>query len=173
MRTILKSKRGITLIELMTTVVIVGIVAAMAAPHFQKGIERIKFRSQSKNVVSMLRTARSNAISEKIPYGVTFDFNSGTVTMFRDDANPGSYQYDAGADSVITADSLSAEYSCSSASFPSSTVIFRPNGSASSTGNISLKRTLPSEISESSISVLASTGRTKIVSLDHYESCYD
>jgi Tfp pilus assembly protein FimT len=159
------------MIEIMTTVVIVGIVAAMASPHFQKGIERIKFRSQSKDVVSMLRTARSNAISEKALYGVNFDFESGAITMFRDDTNLGSNQYDAGGDSIISVDSLNPqEYGWSYSTFTNSAVVFRPNGSASSTGDISLWYSGPSERSESFINVLASTGRAKIVSMYHFEN---
>jgi len=171
MKAILKSCRGVTMIELMTTVVIVGIVAAMASPHFQKGIDRIKFRSQSKNVVSMLRTARSNAVSEKALYGVAFNFDEGTIVMFRDDANLGSNQFDAGADSVISTDSLPRqEYGWSYSTFTNSTVVFRPNGSASSSGDVSLWYTSPSEYSESFINVLASTGRAKIVSMYHFEN---
>lgn len=168
----IKSRRGITLVELMTTVVIVGIVAAMATPHFERAIDRIKFRSQTKNLVSMLRTARSNAISEKVPYGVAFDFGSNTITMFRDTTNVGSNTYEAGSDSVITADTLGVGYMYCSITFPNSVIVFQPNGSASSSGDIYLHCETAKEISDSQINVLASTGRSKMMYITNSENSY-
>ncbi|UCD17915.1 MAG: GspH/FimT family pseudopilin [Candidatus Zixiibacteriota bacterium] len=158
----LKSSRGITLVELMATVVIIGIIAAIATPHFQKAIERIRFRSQTKNLVSMLRTARSHAISEKKPYGVAFDFSANTVSLFLDSANLGANTYEPGADSLIAVDTLPPEFMSCYSTFAGSAVVFQPNGSASSTGDINLRAATESEISESQINVLASTGRSKI-----------
>ncbi|MBN2226069.1 MAG: GspH/FimT family pseudopilin [candidate division Zixibacteria bacterium] len=159
----LTSRRGITLVELMATVVIIGIVAAMATPHFDRAIDRIKFRSQTKNLVSMLRTARSNAIAEKAPYGVVFDFGANTITMFRDSTNIGSNTYEAGSDSVITADTLLVGFSDCSTTFPNSAVVFQPNGSASSSGDVDLHFESIKEASDSRVNVLASTGRSKVM----------
>ncbi len=69
----LRSKQGFTLIELMTTVVVIGIAAAMVAPGFDRAVKRIEFKAKTKDAVSMFRTARSFAISDKVPYGIYFD----------------------------------------------------------------------------------------------------
>ena len=44
----LYNQKGFTLIELMTTIVIIGIVSAMAVPRFAKAYERMEFRSANR-----------------------------------------------------------------------------------------------------------------------------
>ena len=61
MNRILKNRAGITLIELLITVVIIGIVAAMAAPRFEIAYNRMKFKSANRDMVSSLKLARSTA----------------------------------------------------------------------------------------------------------------
>jgi len=73
MKKLTKSQHGITLIELLSTVVIISIVSAMAVPRFQVAIERVKFRSANRDIVSTMRLARSLAVSDKHQYGVYFD----------------------------------------------------------------------------------------------------
>ncbi len=159
----LQSQIGVTLIEIMTTVVIVGILAAMATPFFERGIEQVRFRSQAKNITSMLRTARSMAISEKIPYGVNFDFSRGLIVMFKDSINPGASQYDAGADPIVDVDSVEVNYAGSYTSFTSSSVVFQPNGTASETGDVEIRYSSQKSYKTGQINVLASTGRCKIM----------
>jgi prepilin-type N-terminal cleavage/methylation domain-containing protein len=164
----LKSIGGFTLMELMTTVVVVGIVAAAATPSFIRTSKRIKFRGETKNLVSVLRTARSNAISEKAPYGVYFDNNELNIKMFKDLANLSSYSYDAGSDSLVSVDTLPSEIAYVNATFSTGAVIFKPNGTASATGDVYLMSDNLTCVSISRINVLASTGRSKVVFINNY-----
>ncbi len=160
------SQAGVTLIEILTAVVIVGIMAAMASPYFERGIEQVRFRSQAKNITSMLRTARSLAISEKVPHGVDFNFASGVITLFKDSINPAASQYDIGADPVIATDSIAANYAGSYTTFTTSAIIFQPNGTASESGDIEIRYYSESSYKTGQVNVLASTGRCKIMYIE-------
>jgi len=164
----IRSRCGFTLIELMTAVVIIGIITGLAAPTFNKSIQRIKFRSQTKDVVSMLRTARSLSITEKTPYGLHFDYASHVITMFKDLSAISSFSFEPGADSVAKADTLATDFEYLFATFDNSAVVFQPNGSASATGNIYLLWANDISVNFSHVNVLASTGRTKIYGIYNY-----
>jgi prepilin-type N-terminal cleavage/methylation domain-containing protein len=164
----LRSICGFTLMELMTTVVIIGLATTMAAPSFDRASKRIKFKGESKNVVSVLRTARSNAIAEKVPYGVYFDNDALNLKMFKDLSNLSSYSYESSGDSLATVDSMPSEIVYINSNFANDAVIFKPNGSASASGDIYLMSDNNSGVSISRINVLAATGRSKLVYINNY-----
>jgi prepilin-type N-terminal cleavage/methylation domain-containing protein len=162
------SKRGITILEMMTAVVIIGIISALALPSFERSFQQIKFKSQAKETISVLRTARSDAITEKAPYGVHFDGNAYIITMFKDIANLPSASYDAGADSVVRVDTLSSEFVYLYATFVNSAVVFQPNGSASESGVIYLLSDAGGSVNYGVSTVLASTGKATLEQIDSY-----
>jgi prepilin-type N-terminal cleavage/methylation domain-containing protein len=162
------SGRGFTIIELMVTVVIIGVVSAVAAPRFSKEVDRIKFRAQTKEFVSQLRSARSLAITEKIPHGVYFDHDNLVITIFEDISNPSDHTFDAGSDPVVSSDSLPPPFVYLYATFANSAVVFQPNGSASESGAIYLLTSGDNNVNFSQVNVLASTGKSNIGSINYY-----
>jgi len=62
-----KSKKGFTLVEIMIVVVIIGLLAAMAIPAFQK----VRATSQEKAITNNLRQLGSAAQQYFLEYGVT------------------------------------------------------------------------------------------------------
>jgi type IV fimbrial biogenesis protein FimT len=58
----MRSVRGVTLIELMTAVVIVGILTLVAAPAFTKIVALQRIKSAASNLQVALLTARSEGI---------------------------------------------------------------------------------------------------------------
>jgi len=156
------------MVELLAAVVIIGIVTSMAAPELERSIQRIKFRSETKNLLSTLRTARSHAIADKNPYGVYFDANALTIILFKDITNPSNFTYDAGSDSVLRADTLPSEFVYLNATFPNSAVIYGANGTAQATGDVYMMSTPSATINLTQLNVLASTGRSKIQYIHNY-----
>ena len=172
MKKFTKSQHGITLVELLSTVVIIGIVSALAVPRFQTAVERVKFRTANKDIVSTMRLARSLAVSDKAQFGVYFyggsesqDGTAGSTlwyALFQDIDNPANYSFDAG-DSVIRIDTLPPEFNLLITDIENDAVVFLPNGSAGFTGGGNIVTMAASEdlIAILDHNVLASTGRIR------------
>lgn len=162
------SKKGITMVELMLIIVIIGIVAAMAIPRFSSAINRIKFRTSARQLLSTMRLARSQAITNKLPFGVLLDNTNRTMTLFANSNNPGVCTFETG-DSVISIDTMPREFIYLGTDFGTQTLVYKPNGAASATGNIIFLSYSPQDLVHlGMIEVLASTGRTKIGYLSSY-----
>lgn len=162
MKTSILTARGITFVELMATVVIIGLVSAMAVPRFQIAYERIQIRSTNREIASTLRLARSMSVSNKDRYGVFFDQGALTVSLFKNTASPETNAYTE-ADSLIRVDTLPHAFTFMSGE---NTVVFQPNGSAGFDGEgyiLTMSQT-PDVVSFTTLNVLASTGRVKITS---------
>jgi len=162
------NQKGFTLIELMTTVVIIGIVATMAVPRFQKAYERMEYRAANKELSSTLKVARSMAISNKEIFGVNFDPTSKIISVFKKDTASTLFSTFEVSDSLIRVDTFSNMYSTLSTDFTDNTISFRPNGSAiySGGGNIVCMAYTEDLIGITQVNVLAATGRVKLDS--HY-----
>jgi len=166
MMKLFRQRKGFTLLELMTVMVIIGIIAAMAMPNFDLSIKKIRFKSASNSIISGLRLARSAAISHKVQYGVNFDGDNNVISVFKDQTNPASFTYDA-SDSVIYQDTLARGFEGITTSFTDDLVFFFPNGRASSTGAINGSNQWGEASASVQISVLAATGRIKVDSLSY------
>lgn len=70
----LNSKGGLTLIELIVVLIIIGMITAMVVPRLIGSITRLDLTKTAKNISSALRHARSQAVSEQITYYAVFDF---------------------------------------------------------------------------------------------------
>lgn len=163
MKNKIKTEHGFTLIELMVTVVIIGIISAMAVPRFAKEYDRMTFRTATKKVSSTIRLARSMAISQKDYYGVHFDATARTVTLYKKADTSSFYNVYQTSDSAIRVDTLSREFTTLTTDLTNSAIAFRPNGSAifAGGGNIACMIYNDNIIGINQINVLASTGRVK------------
>jgi prepilin-type N-terminal cleavage/methylation domain-containing protein len=164
----IRLKSGFTLVELVTTVVVIGLVAALAAPRFERAFKRVDFKGSSKDIVSMMRTARSNAISQKTPFGIAFNWTTGELKMYKEQSTPPNDSYDLGQDSVFTTLTIDSTYTNIWGMFTNNVLIFRPNGSASESGYLDMNFDDGQIHCYSMISVLASTGRVKLEYIDYY-----
>ena len=168
MFTLFKSQRGVTILELLITTVIIGIVSAMAVPRFQTAVERLKIRSGGQEMNSVMKLARSNAISNKQPYGLHFDSDKMIVTLFEENVVPGStvVVFD-NADSIVHVDTLPQEFKYLDTDCDGDVIVFQPNGSCSFVGGGNIYAIATTEKVTAIIinNVLASTGR---VNQDNY-----
>lgn len=167
------SSRGITMIEIMIGLVIIGITASMAVPRFQIAIDRMNFRSVNRDVISKLRTARSRAISEKKDFGVYFDGATTTYILF-EKAGTDPEAYEPFSDVVVSVDTFTIASAGSSDYFyfasdstvvSEKAVVFSPNGSASWGGMVITFSVTEDVVAACVMDILAATGR---ISTDIY-----
>jgi prepilin-type N-terminal cleavage/methylation domain-containing protein len=67
------NKKGVTLIELLIVFAIIGVMAGLLAPNIGAWLPSYRLRSATRNIVSTFRGAQMRAISEQIPYPVSFN----------------------------------------------------------------------------------------------------
>jgi prepilin-type N-terminal cleavage/methylation domain-containing protein len=156
------NNKGFTMLEMMIVVVAIGIIAALMVPGFGKTMDRLKLKTAGRDVVSAIRLARSDAVSQKGQHGVYFDYNSGNYIIFRDVVNPSSFTYDLGQDSVVLIKELPKSVHLGYVSFPNSTIVFKTNGSASTSGQVYMSSYGQYE-GYLTVDVLGSTGRVKLI----------
>jgi prepilin-type N-terminal cleavage/methylation domain-containing protein len=135
MRLRLKNERGISMLEMMIAVVVIGLLAAISVPNFSGAIRKMKFDNEGRDMVSSLRFARSAAITLQQPVGVLFNTDAKKVMTFIDRVNPGGNTYEIG-DSLLRTDSLETSVSYFGTTFAGQVVVFQPDGRASAGGYV-------------------------------------
>jgi Tfp pilus assembly protein FimT len=162
----INDQRGISIMEMMIVVVMIGLLASLAVPSFVEQMPRLETKSQVRELVGKLREARSLAVARKGPAGVCFDGSANTWTVFLDN-NPQNAVHNTG-DSVIATGSLGSRVVMTSNSFSNHDVIFNPDGSCLESGIVWLAAEDASI--GYTIDVLASTGRVKLLEGYLYDS---
>jgi general secretion pathway protein H len=66
-------ERGVTMIELLVVVAIMGVIAAIVIPRFGGGVSTTELKSAARQVASGLRLARSEAMASRQERFVTLD----------------------------------------------------------------------------------------------------
>ncbi|MFH1337149.1 MAG: GspH/FimT family pseudopilin [Candidatus Zixiibacteriota bacterium] len=157
-----QNDKGFTMLEMMIIVVVIGIIATLSLPGFGKVMDRLKLKTAGRDVVSAMRFARSAAVSQKDQFGVYFDQSARTFLIFKDIANQSSFTYDVGADSVIQIKNLPRNVNFGYTSIPGPAIIFKPNGSAYTSGQVYMSSYGQYE-GYLTVDVLGSTGRVKLI----------
>ena len=106
-RTGRSNQRGLTLVELLSTVSIIAVVNALAGPTLGETFKRNQLRSQAERVMTTLNLARSEAVKRNQPVSVcrsndgetcSGDWSDGWIVFSNLD---GDNVVDGGADEVI------------------------------------------------------------------------
>lgn len=87
MRNVYRKMRGITLLELMIVVVIVGIMAAIAYPNYRDSIDRAK-RNEARAILSEIAINQERFYLQNSRYGNLVDLGYGGPTI---DTDSGAY----------------------------------------------------------------------------------
>ena len=146
------NRKGVTLIELIVVMVIIGIGALLVAPNIGAWLPNYKLRSATRDIVSTMRTAQVKAVSRNLDYEVSFTKNAD---------GSGSYilQYNTGGSWVAEGitQQIPSGITIDAITFPGNNAQFNNNYTASS-GSITLKNNK----AKKKISVTTSTGKIKI-----------
>jgi len=67
------NKKGVTLIELIVVMVIIGIGAVLLAPNIGTWVPNYRLRSATRDITSTLRSASMKAVSTNLEYRVYFN----------------------------------------------------------------------------------------------------
>jgi len=85
-------ERGFTLVELMIVIVVIGILAAIAAPNYQSFMAQRRLNGAARQIMSDLMAARMQAVSQNRSIKVSFPTTAGgTYTYDADDTNSPTY----------------------------------------------------------------------------------
>lgn len=127
---------GFTLVELSIVLVIFGIVSAVAVPGINKFLRSVELNGQVQGFATTLRVVRQRSITENNNYVLYWTASERKLKWWDDDNNNGvkNGTEKEGATSALA--SWITVTNSGTNPFPSDTVMFIPNGSASVSGSV-------------------------------------
>ncbi|MFO7839161.1 MAG: prepilin-type N-terminal cleavage/methylation domain-containing protein [Desulfosalsimonadaceae bacterium] len=85
-------RSGFTLIELLVVLLLIALISAFVAPRVIAPFGGLHLKTASKKIVSALRYARSQAVSQKEGRVAIFDFEKRRFMVFRGSSLPPEYR---------------------------------------------------------------------------------
>ncbi len=142
---------GFTLVEVLIVMFIMVVISAIALPSFMGWRKNLKYRETAREVASMLREAKSRAITNNLEQQVMFDPNPGISTRYG--MRPGTRAYMQSADwdsdsavstwtvldSQVKIDASTKTVPSAEPTNPPGSLQFTPNGAASAQGIVKIK----------------------------------
>jgi prepilin-type N-terminal cleavage/methylation domain-containing protein len=94
--------KGFTLIEMLVTLAVAGLIAGIAFPRVQNGMTAMEFRMGAGQVVEGLRSARAEAIRTGEPVALAIEGRTLAIGNSDPVALPASVTVTAGQDAPVT-----------------------------------------------------------------------
>ena len=124
---------GFSLFELMTVMLIIMVVSAIAIPTMMNTLADVRLRSSASTIQGQLQQLRMRAVRDNKPYKGKMTTQAGVIMMYLD--LDGDSAYDANEPSVALARDVRVAFSGTSAPTMPDTLL--PGISAYATGNMS------------------------------------
>jgi prepilin-type N-terminal cleavage/methylation domain-containing protein len=80
-----KDTKGLTLIELIVVMCILGVMVLISIPNIGRWLPRYRLRSAVRDVASNMQLARLGAIKDNREWAIQFDTNAQTYTILSDE----------------------------------------------------------------------------------------
>jgi len=77
----MRKKAGFTILELMFVIVVIGIMAAIAAPNFLNYLPEMRLKSAARDLYSHLRLAKVGAIKSNSDWAIVFNADAGEYAV--------------------------------------------------------------------------------------------
>ena len=102
----MKKEKGFTMIELMITMVILGVLLGLAIPGFSRWLPNYRLRGATRDLYSTLQFTKSGAIKERAEWAVRFT-GTGSYEVWSSGSNRVWDGYSAPNDTLVKTVSLS------------------------------------------------------------------
>jgi prepilin-type N-terminal cleavage/methylation domain-containing protein len=79
---LLRDKRGVTLLELMVVLAIIGVMMAVAVPSYYSMLPHLRVRGAARDVAEALQIARMKAVAKNTSYIVQFNYYNGSPANY-------------------------------------------------------------------------------------------
>lgn len=83
------SETGLSLIELLVTVALIGFLVIVGLPSFQEWLERYRVRTAAEAIGGAIQLQRMRAVSGNRSFSIEFDTDGGGYTLY--DGEPGAW----------------------------------------------------------------------------------
>lgn len=153
------SSRGFSILEVVVTLIVIGVLAAVARNPMRTYLQRLEFNKTVDNVKHLIMTCQSKAMANpNLHVGIWF--GDSTAVPFQDKGNPSVYEYDKNADpAYMSPANLKRGVRLQKLPGYPDEIIFRGDGSAYK----SLRIVVTDGVLRDTLDVLASTGRVRVV----------
>ncbi len=131
-------KAGFTLVELMVTVCIIGLIAVLSIPGFTRFRQSWKLNGEADQIASTIRAARAAAVMKSINAIFTFDMDNSTFFYFEDNDRDGTRDSDEYRSATYDLDPAIV---FSASTLPGTTLTFGSMGNTPNSGIITLRNT--------------------------------
>jgi prepilin-type N-terminal cleavage/methylation domain-containing protein len=87
----MQDKRGLTIIELVVVMCIVGVMVLIAIPNIGRWLPRYRLKSAARDVASNMQLARLGAIKDNREWALLFDVNGESYQIISDKGADGNW----------------------------------------------------------------------------------
>ncbi|MBU8922427.1 MAG: GspH/FimT family pseudopilin [Bacteroidales bacterium] len=132
----IENNRGFTLTELMIVISIIGLLAILTLPGYNKFMANWRLNGDTQELATALRTARSTAVMKNIDVVFEFDPDTQTYSYFEDEDGSGS----RGSDEYLSAiHEMSPDVRIAGHTFSGTVLTFGGKGNTRESGSITLR----------------------------------